>query len=751
MAELLSAGVFIEEIPSQVQVITAVSTSNVGAVGYTPRGPEDTATLVTSFDSYTRKFGPIVAESFLGLSIAAFYANGGKRAFIVRVVPADATAADVNIRSTTTDQEIETGDGGTAVFSQTAATSLLKDNDGASPVVPSSFSLRWRGEGSAVGTPVATRNRDNVGSPVGTSGDVAQVNGQDSYECQINPKAQDTVAGGAPTGDITYYSVGDGRNDITVTQVAADPVGASVVGTAVTVNIGTGPSNADVVVAAVNATNGLPVTAEAAGTGVATAAAAGAATLAGGTPSYDPVMDRLIQDAVFVVWDPDGVGDRDFRISKTWGQTTPELWTITGLTGAALNAGAVDGETFQIDDGVNPPTVFEWDLNSAGVTPGNVSVPFTAVDPLPVVLTNIETAINGVSTLDVTSESDAFKRVMLSHDTGGTITITESVTLATFEVGTKFQFDHSSGKLSLKFTQTDIPDGSAVGPIRVAYIPTNGPIGTNATDDRTWHAAADDGAGALTSVDFVGAGSIVYADGEYDFETTAGATPHDEAAILATYDIDAWELNPISRGTWGNDLRVDMSGNDDFLDSGTAAFSRFDVNILLRNASGAFEIQESYEELDFSDSTAATYFADVLNELSDLVSVEEPAGDEPPGQLSGIIRRNIIAAGNEANRWNAHGPPGCREVCSYFLHGQHGHCEDDYRQRVGEPGRRHRRCGVEHDHLRERKLRCHSCERGARRFAGGCVVRLSGGGSDSCGELRRCRQGLHRRHERDIR
>ena len=50
MAELLSAGVFIEEVPSQVQAIQAVSTSNLGAVGFTTKGPVNEPTLVTSFD-----------------------------------------------------------------------------------------------------------------------------------------------------------------------------------------------------------------------------------------------------------------------------------------------------------------------------------------------------------------------------------------------------------------------------------------------------------------------------------------------------------------------------------------------------------------------------------------------------------------------------------------------------------------------------------------------------------------------------
>jgi hypothetical protein len=49
---------------------------------------------------------------------------------------------------------------------------------------------------------------------------------------------------------------------------------------------------------------------------------------------------------------------------------------INAIAGANLN----DGETFTLDDGTNTPTVFEFDLNGAGVTPGNVQIVYTAGD-----------------------------------------------------------------------------------------------------------------------------------------------------------------------------------------------------------------------------------------------------------------------------------------------------------------------------------------------------------------------------------
>lgn len=194
MAEILSPGVFIEEVPSQVQVIQAVSTSNLGTVGYTDRGPENTPTLVTSFEQFTRVFGPIISDSVLPLSMAAYFANGGTRAFIVRVVPADAVAADAKVDSLQTDQEIGLGDGIATTFSATSGTTTLVVNDGASPIVPGSFTVSWREDG----TPVVAENLRNIGD----TADVTVADTTQAYEFRINPSS-------LPTYDLARNSVVD--------------------------------------------------------------------------------------------------------------------------------------------------------------------------------------------------------------------------------------------------------------------------------------------------------------------------------------------------------------------------------------------------------------------------------------------------------------------------------------------------------------------------------------------------------------
>lgn len=118
MPEYLSPGVYIQEIPSALKAIEGVSTSTAGFVGEAARGPvpaylptgapaglkpDDAPLLVTSFADYQRAFGPIPSDpttgGYMGHAVRAFFDNGGKRAFVTRVVLAGAEGAKVTIGS----------------------------------------------------------------------------------------------------------------------------------------------------------------------------------------------------------------------------------------------------------------------------------------------------------------------------------------------------------------------------------------------------------------------------------------------------------------------------------------------------------------------------------------------------------------------------------------------------------------------------------------------------------------------------
>jgi phage tail sheath protein FI len=450
MPEYLSPGVFIEEVPSAVQTITAVSTSTMGIVGFFSKGPTDEAKLITSSEQLTRFFGELTPNSFAPLSVLAFFANGGRRCYVTRVMPSDAVLADLDIQSKQYSQQIESGDGAVVAFTKTSSTTALKVNGGDSPLVGSNpvstglIQIRWRAAGTPVAVHEATRNRDD-------SANVALVDGTDSYEFRINPASIPALA----EGDLE--------------QLAVVP---------------------------------------------------------DSTAGVEPQLS----------WEP-------------------------------LGAGAIT--------------------------------------------------------------------LSLAHPTTGTVSTTTNAQ------GTVVVFDFATGRGSVKFGGTDVPGLGATGNLGIAFTPAT-----------TTFSCVDDGSGALVDEvtnSLAAPGTIDYNTGAYSFTAHASAVPHEDAAILCTYSIAAWDLAPISKGVWANSVRVVISGSANYFDVATQTYSRFDVTIReLNSATGLYDVKESYEELDFSDATSAQFFADALNELSDYVIVTIPGADEAPGALAGRSATTVLVGGDES-------------------------------------------------------------------------------------------------------
>jgi uncharacterized protein len=102
MSTYLSPGVYVEEIPSGSKPIEGVSTSTAAFVGVAPRGPANAAVLIGSLDDYKQRFGEIAsAADTMGLALQAFYLNGGRSAYVCRIVADDADAASATARDTT--------------------------------------------------------------------------------------------------------------------------------------------------------------------------------------------------------------------------------------------------------------------------------------------------------------------------------------------------------------------------------------------------------------------------------------------------------------------------------------------------------------------------------------------------------------------------------------------------------------------------------------------------------------------------
>jgi uncharacterized protein len=93
MPEYLTPGVYVEEFEIGAKPIEGVSTSTAGFLGETERGPTYPQ-LVTSFPEYRRMFGGFFGETkYLPFAVDGFFANGGKRCFVVRIVDKEGALA----------------------------------------------------------------------------------------------------------------------------------------------------------------------------------------------------------------------------------------------------------------------------------------------------------------------------------------------------------------------------------------------------------------------------------------------------------------------------------------------------------------------------------------------------------------------------------------------------------------------------------------------------------------------------------
>lgn len=100
MAEYLSPGVYVEEYDNSPRAIEGVGTSTAGFIGMAVKGPTKGApALVTSYANFIRQYGGFLSEfshgeyRYLASSVEQFFANGGTKCFVARVIPEDAVCA----------------------------------------------------------------------------------------------------------------------------------------------------------------------------------------------------------------------------------------------------------------------------------------------------------------------------------------------------------------------------------------------------------------------------------------------------------------------------------------------------------------------------------------------------------------------------------------------------------------------------------------------------------------------------------
>src|SRR5665213_4333974 len=105
MSDYLSPGVYIQELEGPAPIV-GVSTSIAAFIGMAERGPVNVPILCASPGDYTRWFGGLLyrdefadpvdadrAHCYLPYAVAGFFNNAGQVAYVMRVVPEEASAA----------------------------------------------------------------------------------------------------------------------------------------------------------------------------------------------------------------------------------------------------------------------------------------------------------------------------------------------------------------------------------------------------------------------------------------------------------------------------------------------------------------------------------------------------------------------------------------------------------------------------------------------------------------------------------
>lgn len=200
MAERLYPGVYMEERPSGLVPIQGVSTSNMGIVGFTKRGPVDRAVLVTSYAQFERIFGGFTEKSLVPTEAFSFFANQGRRAYVVRTVPADAAAAEGMIGNRINNLSLATGDGSEVDFTDGVhgvGPLLLTPT----PVRPGTVQIRY----NEAGSPVVAQAQALSASPTGTLRHFAFV----IPGAPLIPGSV-TIGTTVSAGAVTYTDDGDG-------------------------------------------------------------------------------------------------------------------------------------------------------------------------------------------------------------------------------------------------------------------------------------------------------------------------------------------------------------------------------------------------------------------------------------------------------------------------------------------------------------------------------------------------------------
>jgi len=127
--------------------------------------------------------------------------------------------------------------------------------------------------------------------------------------------------------------------------------------------------------------------------------------------------------------------------------------------------------------------------------------------------------------------------------------------------------------------------------------------------------------------------------------------PSDAEASSVTIPSNLWKFDAFSPGTWGNLVRVILSGNDNYYNQATATYSRYDLQVVEETVDGAqdFTQKEVFEALDLVNSTDEFGILTVINDEnagSKLITATELTGGVPAALLSTPVLAESLGTGD---------------------------------------------------------------------------------------------------------
>jgi len=153
MTDYTYPGVYIQEVPSGPGPINGVSTSNLGLIGFSTKGPINKPVISTSFQEFSRRFGSFTEKGLSAHEAFAFFANGGQILYFVRVVASDSETAYWDFAAVVASESVSNTAQGSGVYD------LSLDN---SPVIPATLSITFTNSGTPTEQNVFTANASGV-------------------------------------------------------------------------------------------------------------------------------------------------------------------------------------------------------------------------------------------------------------------------------------------------------------------------------------------------------------------------------------------------------------------------------------------------------------------------------------------------------------------------------------------------------------------------------------------------------------